>query len=121
VVGALADSRDDNWVSTSKTVPLVWTYTVAAALLSFLIARWMGHPGAYGKLANHGLNAEYALLIGGLLGAAILAKGIVSAQISSGATAKPPADNPLPPSSSKTMRATPTLVTCSMCFSTWLR
>jgi len=86
----------DNRVSTSKTIPLVWTYTVAAALLSFLIVRWMGHPGAYDKLVRQGLNAQYALLIGGPLGAAILAKGIVSAQVSSGATAKPPADSPVP-------------------------
>lgn len=87
---------EDNRVSTSKTIPLVWTYTVAAALLSFLIVRWMGHPGAYSKLVHQGLNAQYALLIGGPLGAAILAKGIVSAQVSSGGTAKPPADNPAP-------------------------
>lgn len=87
---------EDNRVSTSKTVPLVWTYTVAAALLSFVIVRWMGHPHAYLKLVSQGLSAQYALLIGGPLGAAILAKGIVSAQVSSGSTAKPPADNAAP-------------------------
>ena len=86
----------DNRVSTSKTTALVWTYTVAAALLSFIIARWLGHPDAYDVLSKQGLNAQYAVLIGGPLGAAILAKGIVSAQVDSGATAKPAAANASP-------------------------
>jgi hypothetical protein len=86
VVGA------DNRVSTSKTIAVIWTYSVASALLSFLIARWLGHPGAYENLISSGVNAQYALLFGGPLGAAILAKGIVSSQLSNGATAKPPAD-----------------------------
>lgn len=84
----------DNRVSTSKTVSVVWTYTVASALLSFIIARWMGHSGGYDNLIATGVDAQYALLFGGPLGAAILAKGIVSAQLSSGDTAKPAADNP---------------------------
>ena len=83
----------DNRVSTSKTTALVWTYTVAAALLSFIIARWLGHPDVYDASDKQGLNAQYAVLIGGPLGAAILAKGIVSAQVDSGATAKPAAAN----------------------------
>ena len=86
----------DNRVSTSKTTALVWTYSVAAAILSFLIARWLGHSEAYDALNTQGLSAQYAVLIGGPLGAAILAKAIVSAQVDSGSTAKPPADSPSP-------------------------
>jgi hypothetical protein len=85
---------EDNRVSTSKTTALLWTYSVAAALLSFLIARWLGHSGAFHVLSTQGLNAQYAALIGGPIGAAILAKGIVSAQVSSGQTAKTPAAAP---------------------------
>ncbi len=81
----------DNRASTSKTTAFIWTYTLAASLLSFLIARWMGYQGAYKVLITQGINAEYMLLIGGTAGAAILAKGIVSAQVDSGATAKPEA------------------------------
>jgi hypothetical protein len=84
----------DNRVSTSKTTALVWTYTVAAAIASFIIARWLGHPGGFNAFLRQGLDAKYALLFGGPLAAAILAKGIVSAQIDSGQTAKPPAENP---------------------------
>jgi hypothetical protein len=86
----------DNRVSTSKTAALVWTYTLAASLLSFLIARWLGHPHGYELLSKEGLNAQDAVLIGGPLGAAILAKGIVSAQVDSGSSAKPPADSASP-------------------------
>ena len=85
---------DDNRVSTSKTTALIWTYSVAAALFSFLIARWLGHSGAFHILMTQGLNAQYAVLIGGPLGAAILAKGIVSAQVSGGSAAKTRADAP---------------------------
>jgi hypothetical protein len=83
-------------VSTSKTTALVWTYTIAAALASFVIARWLGHPGAFDELAHQGVDVKYALLFGGPLGAAILAKAIVSAQIDNGTGAKPPADSPSP-------------------------
>jgi hypothetical protein len=83
----------DNRVSTSKTAALVWTYTLAASLLSFLIARWMGYQGAYKVLSTQGIEAQYMVLIGGTAGAAILAKGIVSAQVDSGATAKPEAES----------------------------
>jgi hypothetical protein len=87
---------DDGRVSTSKTAALVWTYTLAAALLSFVIARWFGHPEAYDALVSQSLDARYALLIGGPIGAAILAKGIVSTQIESGELAKPAAEGASP-------------------------
>jgi hypothetical protein len=86
----------DNRVSTSKTAALVWTYTLAGSLLSFLIARWMGHPGAYEALTKQGVGAQYAVLIGGPLGAAILAKGIVSGQVESGSAVKSEADSATP-------------------------
>jgi hypothetical protein len=33
---------DAHHVSTSKTIATIWTYAVASALLSLVIARWMG-------------------------------------------------------------------------------
>ena len=82
----------DGRVSTSKTVAVAWTYSVASGLLSIVIAKWMGHGHAYGDQIKHGLQGEYALLIGGPIGAAILAKGIVSTQVDNGAS-KPAASS----------------------------
>lgn len=76
----------DGRVSTSKTVAVAWTYSVASGLLSIVIAKWMGHGHAYGDQVKRGLQGEYALLIGGPIGAAILAKGIVSTQVVNGAS-----------------------------------
>jgi hypothetical protein len=87
---------DDNRVSTSKVTALVWTYTLAAALLSFVVSRWLGHSEAFNAIKRQGLNAEYSVLIGGPLGAAILAKGIVSTQVANGSAAKAPATTPSP-------------------------
>ena len=69
---------------------------MAATLLSFVIARWLGHSEALNAVKAQGLNAQYAVLIGGPLGAAILAKGIVSTQVANGSAAKPPAASPSP-------------------------
>jgi hypothetical protein len=82
----------DKRVSTSKTVAVVWTYAVASALLSIVVAKWWGHDHAYNAQVKTGLQAGYALLIGGPLGAAILAKGIVSSQVAGGQS-KPTAEN----------------------------
>jgi hypothetical protein len=71
----------DRRVSTSKTVAVIWTYSVASALLSLIVARWMGHPDALARQLENGLQANYGLLVGGPLGAAILAKAIVVGQI----------------------------------------
>jgi hypothetical protein len=90
VVGA------DNRASTSKTAALAWTYTLAGALLSFLVARWLGYSQAFDKLSAQGLNTQYAVLIGGPIGAAILAKGIVSAQVESGSSLKPESETTSP-------------------------
>jgi hypothetical protein len=86
----------DERVSTSKTTALVWTYTLASALASFVVAKWLEHGIVLSKLAHQGIDAKYALLIGGPLGAAILAKSIVSAQVGSGDSARPPADSATP-------------------------
>jgi hypothetical protein len=86
----------DNRLSTSKTVAYVWTYSVAMVLLAIVIARWLGEDDAFQALLDEGLKAEYALLIGGPLGAAILAKGIVTSQLDNGEVSKPPAESPTP-------------------------
>jgi len=81
----------DNRLSTSKTVATVWTYLLASALLSFVVAKWMGHGQALQNQIANGLQSQYGVLVGGPLGAAILAKGIVSSQTAAGTAAKPPA------------------------------
>jgi hypothetical protein len=83
----------DGRVSTSKTVAIVWTYAVAAGLLSIIIARLLHYPAAYHAQVGNGLQAEYALLLGGPIGAAILAKGIVNTQLKDGTASKPAADS----------------------------
>lgn len=83
----------DRRLSTSKTVATVWTYAVASALLSLVVAKWMGHGQALQNQIANGLQSQYALLIGGPLGAAILAKGIISSQTSTGTATKPPASD----------------------------
>jgi hypothetical protein len=81
----------DKRLSTSKTVAVIWTYSLASALLSFVIAKWWGHPAAFDAMKKSGLQGEYAVLIGGPIGAAILARGIVASQVASGQS-KPDAD-----------------------------
>jgi hypothetical protein len=70
---------EDGQVSTSKVGAAVWTYAVSSALLSLIVAKWLGHPQAIN--AHGSIQTEYAVLVGGPLGAAILAKGIVSSQM----------------------------------------
>jgi hypothetical protein len=81
----------DKRLSTSKTVAVIWTYSLASALLSFVIAKWWGHHAAFDAIKKSGVQGEYAVLIGGPIGAAILAKGIVTSQVGSGQS-KPDAD-----------------------------
>lgn len=80
---------EDNRVSTSKTITSVWTYLVAGMLLGIVFARWAGHPQAFNAIKS-GLGGQYALLIGGPIGAAILAKGIVVSQTQKPNAHKPP-------------------------------
>jgi len=78
----------DKRLSTSKTVAAVWSYLIAAAFLGLVIAQLIGHPQALDAMAHSGLAGQYALLIGGPLGAAIAAKGIVGRQVARDPAAK---------------------------------
>jgi hypothetical protein len=82
---------DDGRVSTSKTIAVVWTFVVAAILLAIVYASFLDHSQALDATNASGVVAQYALLFGGPLGAAILAKGIVNNQVK--ANPKPPADS----------------------------
>jgi hypothetical protein len=70
----------DNRISTSKTIATVWTLVVAAALLGFVYANAIGHPHPLDVTNEGGRVGQYALLFGGPLAAAILAKTIVGKQ-----------------------------------------
>lgn len=87
----------DNRVSTSKTIAIVWTLLVAAVLFGLIYANLLNHPQALNATENSGVIGQYAVLFGGPLGAAILAKGIVTNQTTGkDAVAKPPATAPSP-------------------------
>lgn len=78
----------DKRSSTSKTTAAVWTYLLASSLLSFVIAKFADDSRALDNLMHSGLAGQYGLLIGGPLGAAIAAKGIVGNQLSKNTAAK---------------------------------
>jgi hypothetical protein len=80
----------DNRVSTSKTTAAVWTYLVAGSMLGFVVAKLFGYPHALENMMHSDLAGQYGLLIGGPLGAAVAAKGIVSNQVSKNSAAKTP-------------------------------
>jgi hypothetical protein len=80
----------DKRVSTSKTTAALWTYLVASSLLGFVVAKLVGYPEALENMMHSGLAGQYGLLIGGPLGAAIAAKGIVGNQVSKNSAAKTP-------------------------------
>lgn len=80
-------------LSTSKTIAAIWTYLVASILLAFVIAQFMDHPQAMNAIAS-GVAGDYALLFGGPLGAAILAKQLwisspAGRQVAAGAAPAP--------------------------------
>jgi len=83
----------DKRLSTSKTIAAVWSYLIAAAFLGFVIAELVGHPQALDAMAHSGLAGQYGLLIGGPLGAAIAAKGIVGRQVDRDPAAKSTGDS----------------------------
>lgn len=89
VLGQLVIGEDGR-VSTSKTVAAMWTTLVAAMLLAFVVARLWKYPQAFDALLHSGLAGQYGLLIGGPLGAALAAKGIVGSQAADRPSAKPP-------------------------------
>lgn len=78
----------DGRVSTSKTVAIAWTYLLASAILAFVLSKFGGYPQALDNLMHAGLEGQYGLLVGGPLGAAIAAKGIVGKQLGEDPTAK---------------------------------
>ena len=78
----------DNRVSTSKLQALIWTYALAAALMSLVIADWAGAEKGFGALLEEGLKDEYLLLLGGPFAAAVAAKAIVSAKADRGEITK---------------------------------
>jgi hypothetical protein len=70
----------DDRVSTSKTVAASWTLIVAAVLMGMVYASFLGHGQALCAMDASGIVGQYAVLFGGPLGAAILAKQIVNTQ-----------------------------------------
>jgi hypothetical protein len=81
----------DKRVSTSKTIAAVWTFVVAAALIAVVYADLLDHPQALNATNDADVMGQYALLFGGPLGAAILAKGIVVGQVNKNPGSKPDA------------------------------
>ena len=85
ITGKLHISRlvigTDNRVSTSKTIPFTWTIVVAAGLVALVYASLIGHDQPLQATNDAGVVGQYALLFGGPLGAAILAKAIVNKQV----------------------------------------
>jgi hypothetical protein len=69
----------DNRASTSKAVVLAWTYAIVYALISLLVAKWMGSNQAWKTFTDKGLQEEYLLLLGGPYAAAVIAKYTVVA------------------------------------------
>jgi hypothetical protein len=86
----------DGRLSTSKTIAAVWTIVVAACLLALVYADLIGHPGPLNVTNAAGVAGQYALLFGGPLGAAILAKAIVVGQVSADSSIKPSAESASP-------------------------
>jgi hypothetical protein len=89
-VGKLVIGQDGR-VSTSKTIAAVWTLVVAAILFALVYASLLDHSQALDATNASGVVGKYALLFGGPLGAAILAKGIVTRQVTQNPSAKTPA------------------------------
>jgi hypothetical protein len=79
----------DNRISTSKTVAATWTLVVVAALIGIVYANLLDHPQALNATNASGVVGQYAVLFGGPLGAAILAKQIVNKQTNDNADSKP--------------------------------
>jgi hypothetical protein len=82
----------DNRTSTSKTIVAVWTFVVGSALLALVYAKLINHSEALDATNKSGVIGQYALLFGGPLGAAIIAKGIVVNQLTHKTSVKLPAE-----------------------------
>lgn len=81
---------DDGRISTSKTIAAVWTLVVVATLIGMVYANLLDHTEALKATDAAGVMGQYALLFGGPLGAAILAKQIVNSQVAKDPSAKTP-------------------------------
>jgi hypothetical protein len=77
----------DKRVSTSKTIAAVWTLLLGAVLFGFVWANLFNHPQALSNTGN--IVGQYAVLFGGPLGSAILAKQIVTSQVAKNPSIKP--------------------------------
>jgi hypothetical protein len=82
---------EDKRLSTSKTIPFVWTLVVGIMLLALVWAYIKGHHRPLNETDASGVVGQYALLFGGPLGAAILAKQIVTGQTRENPGVKPEA------------------------------
>lgn len=78
----------DNRISTSKTIPVIWLLVVVAAFVGIIYANLLNHPQALNAATSSATIGQYAVLFGGPLGAAILAKQIVNNQASDRSVAK---------------------------------
>jgi hypothetical protein len=94
LIGQLAGARvigiflgHDKRVSTSKTIAAVWTLLLASVLFGFVWANLFNHPQALRHTGN--IVGQYAVLFGGPLGSAILAKQIVTSQVAKDPSVKP--------------------------------
>src|SRR5918912_928321 len=58
----------DNRLSTSKVVAALWTYLVASLLLGLVLSKLYHHPAGLDAMKGS-LTGQYALLIGGPIGA----------------------------------------------------
>jgi len=79
----------DKRISTSKTIASVWTLIVGAALFAMVYADLRGHSKPLTATDAAKVVGQYAVLFGGPLGAAILAKTIVTGQTEKDPTSKP--------------------------------
>lgn len=79
---------DDGRVSTGKTQAFLWTYALALALLSLVLANWFGATKGFDNLTKTALKDEYLILLGGPFAAAVFAKGIVTAKVADGTAVK---------------------------------
>jgi len=92
-VAALFVGKDQR-ISTSKTIAVVWTLIVGATLFAMVFADLLDHGKPLSATNASGIVGQYAVLFGGPLGAAILAKTIVSGKAGEDPTYKPPAAKP---------------------------
>jgi hypothetical protein len=74
----------DKRLSTSKAIASAWTGLIGIGLVTMIVTKWADHPQGFDATVEAGLAGQYGLLLGGPLGAATLAKGIVSSQAGDG-------------------------------------